>query len=345
MRAWRIHEHGAFDALRLETDVPAPEPGPCQVRVRVRAVGLNHLDLWVRRGVPGHTFPLPIIPGCDTAGEVEALGPGVSRWKKGDRVLVAPGIGCGLCEECVSGRDNLCRSYGIFGETRDGGCAELMAVPDTHVLSTPENLSDEEAASLPLALLTAWHMLTRSAGVKPGQWVLVQAGASGVSAMAIQIARLFGGKVIATVATPAKADRVRALGAHHVLDAADPNLRKEIRRITGEGVHIAVDHVGEATFQASMAALRRGGCIVNCGATTGPKFEIDLRHVFFKNLSILGSTMGGRGEVDEAMRSARDGLIKPAVDRVFPMEELPEAHRHLEERRAVGKVVVKGFGA
>lgn len=345
MKAWRIHEHGGPEVLRLESDVSTPEPGPGEIRIKVRAAALNHLDLWVRRGVPGHTFPLPIIPGCDVAGDVDVLGPGVEKWNVGDEVLAAPGLGCGNCTACLSGQDNLCRSYGILGETRDGGCAEYVVVPATHLTKQPTNLSREDAVSFPLALLTAWHMLVDRARVRPEEWVLVQAGASGVGALCVQVAKLWGARVIATVATPSKADRVREIGADHVLSSIEQDVRKEVRKITGGGVDIAVDHVGDATFKTSMACLNLGGRLVNCGATTGPKVEIDLRHLFFKNLSILGSTMGGRGEVEVAMEQVRAGRIKPVVDRVFPMEELPAAHRHLEERKAVGKVVLKGFSS
>ncbi|MBD3335471.1 MAG: zinc-binding dehydrogenase [Candidatus Eisenbacteria bacterium] len=345
MKAWRIPEHGGPDALQLETGLPDPEPGPGQVRVRVRAAALNHLDLWVRRGVPGHPFPLPMIPGSDVAGEVDRTGPGVAGWNRGDPVLIAPGFGCGACPRCLAGDDNLCRSYGILGETRDGACAEFVVVPATHVTRMPANLQPTAAAALPLVSLTAWHMLVAKAGVRPGDWVLVHAGASGVGSMAIQIAKLHGAQVITTIATPGKADRVRPLGADHLLVSTEVDVAKEVRRLTSKrGVDIVVDHLGGEPFQKALACLARGGRLVNCGATVDAKVGCDLRIVFFKNLAILGSTMGRRGEVETTIELARQGRLQPVVDRVFPMNELPQAHAYLEERRAVGKVVVEGFG-
>jgi NADPH:quinone reductase-like Zn-dependent oxidoreductase len=345
MKAWRIHEHGGPDVLRLE-EIPTPEPGPKEVRVRVRAVALNHLDLWVRRGVPGHTFPLPIVPGSDVSGVVDAVGPGVQRWSPGQEVLVAPGIGCGHCPACLAGDDHLCPEYGIFGETRDGGCAEFLVVPESHLMEHPPNLGPEEAASLPLVLLTAWHMLVDRARVRPGEWVLVRGGSSGVGSMSLQIARLWGARAIATVTNPDKVERVHEAGAEVVLTLEGSELRREVLRLTGgRGVDVVIDHVGQATFRSSLSCLAKGGRLVNCGATTGPKVEVDLRHIFFKDLSILGSTMGRRGELEEAMEHVRAGRLRPVVDRVFPLEELPEAHRHLEARRAVGKVVLRGFRA
>ncbi|MBU1700793.1 MAG: zinc-binding dehydrogenase [Candidatus Eisenbacteria bacterium] len=343
MKAWRVFEHGGPEVLRFEESARIPEPGPGEARVKVLATALNHLDLWVRRGVPGHTFPLPLTPGCDVSGLVDQLGAGVQGWGAGDPVLIAPGIGCGRCPRCLEGRDNLCRRFGILGESRDGGCADMVVVPASHLIPHPDNLSPEEGAAVPLVLQTAWHMLVNRAALQAGEWVLVQAGASGVGSMAIQIAKLWGAQVIATVATPSKADRVRELGAVEVIVSTEQNVRKEIRRITGGGVDIVLDHLGGVGFIESLSCLNLGGRLVNCGATIDPKIELDLRHLFFKNLQILGSTMGTRGEIERGIDLVRKGFLHPVVDRVFPMEELPEAHRYLEERRAVGKVVLKGF--
>jgi len=342
MRAWRIREHGGPEVLRLE-DLPVPDPGAGEVRVRVDAVGLNHLDLWVRRGVPTHAFPLPVTPGCEIAGRIDAAGRGVSR-KADERVLLAPGIGCGGCIPCRRDREHLCASYGILGESRDGGCAEYVVVPERQLMAFPDNLGAEEAAALPLVLLTAWHMLVDRARVRPGDWVLIRAGASGVSTLAIQIAKLWGARVIATVTAESKAPAVAVLGADHVVSLAGRELRDEVRRLTRRrGVDIVMDHVGAPTLRDSMSCLDAGGRLVTCGATAGAEVAIDLRHVFFKNLSLLGSTMGGRGELEEALEHVREGRLRPVVDRVFPMEDLASAHRHLEDRRAVGKVVLRGF--
>lgn len=344
MRAWRISEHGDPTVLKLE-ELPDPIPGPGEAVIRVAAVGMNHLDLWVRRGVPGHRYPLPITPGCDGAGTVTALGPGTHELAVGDAVVVAPGIGCGRCIECQSGRDSLCRHYGILGETRDGTCAELLSLPATHLLPRPENLTVEEAACVPLTLLTAWHMLVARAQVRAGETVLVHSAGSGVGVMAIQIGRLLGARVIATAGSPEKATRARELGAAETILYRETDFLEEVRRLTGKrGVDVVIEHVGADTWEGSVRALAKGGRLVTCGSTSGPLVSLDLRLLFFKSLSLLGSTMGGRGELTEAMRFIATGAIRPVLDRVFPMEELPAAHAYLESRTAFGKVVLRGFG-
>ncbi len=344
MRAWRVPSHGPASVLRCE-EIPLPEPGAGEVRVRVEAVALNHLDLWLRNGVPGHSNPLPITPGSDVAGVVEALGPGVDGLRAGDAVVLAPGIGCGRCTECLSGRDSLCRWYGILGETRDGGCAEAVVVPSTHVLSRPANLTAEEAAAVPLTLLTAWHMVVSRACLRPGETVLIHAAGSGVGVMAIQVAKLLRARVIATTGSPEKAARARDLGADEVILHSEADFLEEVRRLTAKrGVDVVIEHVGHDSWDRSVRALAKGGRLVTCGATSGPMVGLDLRLLFFKSLSLLGSTMGGRGELDEAMRFVASGMIRPLVDSVFPLEELPKAHARLEERRAFGKIVLRGFG-
>jgi NADPH:quinone reductase-like Zn-dependent oxidoreductase len=343
MKAWKIPEHGPVSVLQL-IEVPAPEPGPCEVRVRVEAVGLNHLDIWVRQGVAGHAYPLPLIPGCDVTGVCDRVGPGASGIKPGDPVIIAPGIGCGRCVECLSGRDPLCRWYGILGETRDGGCAEFVVVPVTHLVPRPPNLTIEEAAAVPLTLLTAWQMVVVRADVRPGETVLVHAAGSGVGVMAIQIAKLLGARVIATAGTPQKVDAALKLGADSVINYREVDFLDEVKRLTGKrGVDVVVEHVGLDTWERSVRALAKGGRLVTCGATTGANVSCDLRHVFFKSLSILGSTMGGRGELDRAIQFIESGRIRPIVDRAFAMEDLPAAHTYLEERHAFGKVVVRAF--
>jgi len=344
MRAFVVEQHGGPEALVLRhREVPQPAPGA--VRLRVEAVSLNHLDLWVRRGVPGHRFPLPLIPGCDIAGTVEAIGEGVTRWRAGDRVLVAPGIGCGLCAACLAGNDHLCRSYGIFGETRDGGCAEYFVVPQTHLLPHPPQLTTEEASAIPLTLLTAWHMLVGRARVRPGETVLVHGAAGGVGIMAVQVARLFGAEVLATAGSAGKAAIAASLGAGQVVLYREVDFVDEIRRLTGKrGVDIVIDHAGGGVFEGSVRVLAKGGRLVNCGATAGAAVTFDVRMLFFKALSFLGSTMGSRGELEEAWAHVMSGRIRPVLDRVFDMEELPQAHERLESREALGKVVVHGFG-
>lgn len=344
MKAICIEAHGGPEVLR-EIERPAQQLGPNDARLQVRAVALNHLDLWVRRGVPGHRFPLPLVPGCDIAARVVELGEHVDGWHVGDQVLVSPGSGCGHCPHCHAGRDHLCRRYGIFGETRDGGCCEEMVIDARHLLAIPSNLSIAEAAAVPLTLLTAWHMVVERAELRPGETVLVQAAASGVSIMAIQIAKIFGGRVIATAGSPQKAALARELGADDTILYREVDFAEELRRITGKrGVDVILDHIGAETFDRDVRSLAKGGRLVLCGATSSPEAQFDLRHLFFKGLSILGSTMGGRGELDEAMTFVASGKIRPVLDRVFRMGEVRAAHAHLEARQALGKVVVAGFG-
>jgi NADPH:quinone reductase-like Zn-dependent oxidoreductase len=340
VRAVVIREHGGTDALRFE-ERPATEPGPREARIRVRAVGLNHLDVWVRKGVPGHTFPLPIVPGCDVSGVVDAVGPGVGRCKPGDEIVVVPGVSCGMCLRCREGRDALCRDYGILGETRDGGCQDLLVVPDVNVLPKPAGLDFTAAAAVPLTFLTAWHMLVARARVLPGETVVVHAAGSGVSVAAIQIALFLGARVMATSTSDAKCARARALGAQEAISTRDADLVQEIRRFTGKrGADVIVDHVGAETFDRSIRSLAKGGRYVTCGATSGFEMKTDFRYVYFKSLSILGSTMGGSHELVTVLEHVASGRLKPVVDDVLPFEQIAEAHRRLEAREVFGKLVL-----
>jgi len=340
MRAVVIHEHGGPEVLQL-VERGLPEPRPDEVRVAVQAVGLNHLDTWVRRGVPGHRFPLPMIPGCDLAGVVDAVGEGVEHLRPGDRVLAAPGLSCGHCAACARGDDQLCADYGILGETRDGGCADFACLPARNALPLPDGLEMVAAAAFPLTFLTAWHMLVARCRLVPGEVVLVHAAGSGVGSAAVQIARLHGARVIATAGTPDKRRLALELGADEVLPSREGDLVAAVRGLTGKrGVDIVVEHVGEATFGDSLRCLARGGRVVTCGATTGPRLAADLRHLFFKNLSILGSTMGSRGELLQIVGLVARGLLRPVVDRVLPLARVAEGHRALEQREVFGKIVL-----
>ena len=342
MKAVVVREHGGAEVLRIE-ERPVPEPGHGEVRVRVRAVALNHLDVWVRRGVPGHPFPLPIVPGCDVAGEVDALGPGADEAPRpGAPVLVAPGLSCGACEACASGQDQFCRQYGILGETRDGGCAEAVVVPARNLLPAPRDLPAEQAAAIPLVFLTAWHMVVERARVRAGETVLVHAAGSGVSSAAIQIARLHGARVITTVGSDAKAAKARALGADEVVNYRTQDFAAEVRRLTAKrGVDAIVDHVGPATWDGNVRSLAKGGRLVLCGSTGGFEVKTDLRFVFFKSLAVLGSTMGSRSELHAILRLVEAGRLRPVVDSVLPLAEVAEGHRRLEAREVFGKVVLR----
>lgn len=342
MKAVVVREHGGLDALRLE-ERDRPEPRADEVLVELRAIGLNHLDVWVRRGVPGHPFPLPLVPGCDGAGVVAAAGALVRHVKEGDAVFLAPGLSCGICPACAAGKDNLCRHYGIFGETRDGTCAEFTLAPARNVIRKPEAISFEEAAAFPLTFLTAWHMVVARAALLPGETVLVHAAGSGVSSAAIQIARLLGaGRIVATAGTDEKCAQARALGASDVVNYREGDFVAEVRRLTGKrGADVVIDHVGTETFDPNVRALAPGGRLVLCGATSGFEGKTDLRFVFFKNLSILGSTMGSLGEVHEVADHVAAGRLKPCVDAVLPLAEVREGHRRLESREVFGKIVLR----
>lgn len=341
MRGYIVRRHGGPEVLEWG-EIPEPSVAADEVLVRVRACALNHLDLWVRNGVPGHAFPLPLVPGSEIAGDVESVGERVEGWSAGDPVLVAPGVSCGHCDRCLAGDDHLCRHYGILGEHRDGGYAELVTVPSRNVLRLPRGLAYVEAAALPLVYLTAWHMLVARAGLERGEDVLVHAAGSGVSSAAIQIARLLGARhIVATASSAAKLDKARALGATHGVNYADEDFTRRVKEITrGKGVEVVVDHVGGEVFERSLRVLAWSGRIVLCGATSGAEAKINLRALFFKGLSILGSTMGSQAELRRMLPLFESGELAPVVDRTFPLEAAPEAQATLERREQFGKVVL-----
>jgi NADPH:quinone reductase-like Zn-dependent oxidoreductase len=336
-----LRKHGGTEVLERET-LDLPEPGPREVRVRVRAVALNHLDIWVRKGLPGLTLEYPHRLGSDIVGEVDALGPGARGTKAGEKVVVNPGISCGVCERCLAGQDNLCRRYAILGEHTSGGYSQYVVVPDTNLLSYPGDLPWVQAAAVPLAFLTAWQMVVDKGRVAPGDTVLVQAAGSGVSSAAIQIAKLFGARVIATTGTDAKGERARALGADEVINYATQDFVAEVKKLTARrGADLVIEHVGGDVLAKSVIAAAAGGRIVTCGATAGFEPKIDLRHVFFRQIEILGSTMGSKGSLFAILEHVAAGKLKPVVDRVLPLWEAREAHRVLEAREAFGKVVLE----
>lgn len=339
MRAAIIRQHGGLDAIAVE-DVPAPVRRPGETLVRVKAVALNHMDLWARKGLPGFRFPLPLIPGCDIAGVVEESGEG--GLEPGTEVFLSPGVTCGVCIDCASGRDNLCSRYGILGETQDGGCAELIAVPDRNVHPKPPRLGFPAAAAFPLTFLTAWHMLVTRARIAPGQTVLIHAAGSGVSSAAIQIAKLYGARVLATAGSPEKCARAEAMGATMAIDyAREPEWSRRFFEFTEKrGVDIVFDHVGKAVFEGSLRLLRTGGTFVTCGATSGSDVTLPLRRLFFKNLTVVGSTMGTRGELLQIAEHIEAGRLEPMVDRIFSLNDITAAHAALESRDAFGKIVV-----
>src|SRR5690348_230951 len=338
MKAVRIHQFGGPEVLTFE-DVVDPKPRKDHVLVRVKACALNHLDLWVRKGLPG--VKLPHILGSDIAGEIVEVGEYVSGFKPGQRVLVAPMHFCGHCVKCVAGLQNQCREFTVLGNAVDGGDCELIAVPGANIIPFPDSLDFNLAASVPLVFVTAWHMLVGLAGVRPGQSVLVLGASSGVGIAAIQIAKLFQCRVITTAGNEEKLEKARALGADFGIDHYKQKITDEVRKITNkEGVDIVVEHVGAATWDESMRCLKTAGTLVTCGATTGPNVAVDLRHLFARQLRLLGSYMGTMGELHEVLKHVFAGRLKPVVDRVFPLSEIRAAHEYLESSQMFGKIVV-----
>jgi NADPH:quinone reductase-like Zn-dependent oxidoreductase len=341
MKAVVLDRFGGPEVLEYR-EVPAPAPAAGEVLIAVMACGVNHLDLWVRQGLPGLEPEMPHILGNDVVGVVEALGAGVRHVAVGDKVLVHPTLSCGACKACARGEDNLCRHYDVLGRRRNGGYAGKVTVPAANALPYPGNLAWEEAAAIPLVSLTAWHMLVGRARVRPGEDVLVVGAGSGVGSAAIQIARLHGAHVIATAGDRQKLAKARELGAHEVIDHSSQDIAAEVRRLTGKkGVEVAIEHVGGRVFEQAVASLARDGRLVTCGATIGSRVSLEVNALFGRHLTLMGSWMGSRGEMLEVLRFVRDGRIRPVVDSVMPLAEAARAHQRIEAREQFGKVVLK----
>jgi NADPH:quinone reductase-like Zn-dependent oxidoreductase len=338
MKAVRIHEFGGLEVLRYE-DVSDPKARPDQVLVRVRACALNHIDLWIRAGLPG--VKLPHILGSDIAGEIVEVGEYITNFKAGQRVLLAPMHFCNHCAKCVAGLQNQCPEFTALGNRVDGGNCELIAVPAVNVIPIPDSLDFNQAASVPLVFLTAWHMLVGRAAIRPGRTVLVLGAGSGVGIAAIQVAKLFHARVITTAGDEAKLEKARELGADHGINHYQQKISQEVRKLTGkEGVDIVIEHVGAATWDESVKCLKPGGILVTCGATTGPNVSFDLRFLFSRQLSLLGSYMGTMGELYEVLGHIFAGRLKPVVDRTFPLKDVRAAHEYLEKSQMFGKLVL-----
>jgi len=341
MKGWRIHEHGGPEVLRLE-DLPDPDFSSLkdhEAWVRVEAVGLNHLDLWARKGVPGHSFPLPLILGSDVVGQERV---------SGRRVLVYPVSSCGVCPRCLNDEPYLCSRFSLMGESHDGGLTEWVRVPRGNLIPLPDSESwtwdPIDAAALPIAFTTALSMLRR-VKLESGQWILIQAAGSGVSSAAIQMAKLLGAKVLATAGTEVKRQLARGLGAVEVFDSRSQNLFEELKAFMKaegrRGVDVALDHVGKATFETSLRLLDGGGCLVTCGATTGAQVSLDLKRLFFKSLSIVGSTMGSQDDLRQVVQWVEERKIRPLIHQVFDFQDLPKAHAELSQGQVFGKVVIR----
>ena len=340
MKAVLFYEHGDTDKL-VYTDCAEPEIASSEVLVKVKACGLNHLDIWVREGIPGVTIPLPHILGCEISGEVTQVGSDVKQVREGQRVLVAPGINCGRCEYCLSANESLCSEFKIMGFQIDGGYAEYVKVPAENIVEISDTLSFEEWAAVPLVFLTAWHMLKTRAGLRAGETVLVHAAGSGIGSAAVQIAKLSGADVIATAGTVEKLRKAGQLGADYGINYLQDDFVEKVKEFTnGNGVDVVFEHIGPETFEKSLLCLKRGGRVVTCGATSGPVVNIDLRFFFVKQLSISGCYMGSRKELIEVLRLVKSGRLKPVVDSVFQLKDAIEAQKMMIERKQFGKIVL-----
>ena len=345
---FRVQEHGPAGSVVRESFDPA-EPGPGWVRVRLKAMALNHLDLWTTRGMAGVNLPIPLTPGCDGAGVLEAVGAGTALQQGlelGSSVFLAPGLSCGLCAECLRGDDTRCRQYKVLGHLCDGTAATHVLVPAANVLPMPPNWDFEQAAAFPLVFLTAWEMLVHKARMQPGETGLVWGGGSGVGSAAIQLMKFLGGRAIAVVGDDAKAMRCWELGAEHVIMRNREDVGKKVRELTQKrGVDLVFEHTGAATWPVSMAACARGGRIVTCGATTGPETTLNLAALFARQLTLLGSYMGCREHLwtmlGHLQGNPANPPFKPVIDRVFDLAEYPEAQKHLEAGKGFGKVVCR----
>jgi NADPH:quinone reductase-like Zn-dependent oxidoreductase len=342
MKAIFMEQHGTNDVLKCG-ERPDPSPRAGEVLVRLKTAAMNRLDLFVRNGIPGVPIAFPHVPGADGYGTVESAGDGVTDLKRGDAVVIQPGLSDGTCEFCRAGEKSLCVEFRILGEHVSGTFAEKIAVPRENVFPAPKNLTPEKAAAFPLVALTAWRMLVTRAELRPGESVLIHGVGGGVSTVAVQIAKLCGASlVIATTSSEAKRKRAEALGADVTIDYTAADVGKKVREITGKrGVDVVVDSVGAATWRASLTAAAKKGRIVTCGATSGPNPEEEIRIIFWKQLSILGSTMGTDVEFRALLNAVSAGRIDPVIDEVFPLSDARRAYEHLESGKGFGKVVLR----
>ena len=340
MKAARFHQHGGPDVLQYE-DAPEPAIAPGQVLVKVKACALNHLDIWVRQGIPAFPVPLPHTGGCDVAGLVERIAGEGYGLNVGDRVFVSPGLSCWRCEFCLRGQDNRCISYRILGAQVDGGMADYVTVPAINVLPIPSSLSFEQAAAFPLTAVAAWHMLFGLARLQPAEDILVLGAGSGVGSMAVQMAHAAGARVITTVGSDDKAEKAKALGAEVVLNHRRDKIAERIMQVTGgRGVNVVIEHIGPATWEQSLRSLATGGRLITCGATSGPEVRLDLRALYMRQTKVIGSFMGTRDELLAAAKWMGEGRIRAMVDSVLPLKEIRAAHERMLDRKLFGKIVL-----
>ncbi len=340
MRAVQFTAHGGREVITYDS-YPDPEPGPNEVLVELKAGALNHLDIHTRNGLPGVDLDLPHVPGSDGAGVVIGVGETVTRFEPGDRVALLAGVSCGHCEHCRHGETPLCDRYHVIGEHVQGVHAERAAIPEDNLTPVPEGVDWSTAAAAPLVFQTAWRMLMTRADIDPGDLVLVHGSTGGVGHAAVQIADHAGATVIATGGDDDRLETVIELGAAEVINYNNTSFKEAIKALTdGRGVDVVVDHIGEATWEDSLKCLVKGGTLVTCGATTGPMVTTNVNRIFWKGLSIHGSTMGTPGESEDVLDLVWSGVMQPVIRETLPMSESAEAHRIIEEREGVGKVVV-----
>ncbi len=344
MKAVVLYENGPAENLKYVEDYPLPEPGPGQVRVRLRAAALNRLDWWMRVGVPGYKTPLPTILGADAAGVVDKVGEGVTGWQVGDRVALDPGeVDCDGCEFCLRGMENLCRSYHIVGEQTTGTYCEYRVYPVRNMLALPQEVSFAEAAAASLVFLTAWHSMITRGGMKPGESVLIIGAGGGVNTACLQIAKMMGCVTYVVGSDATKCTRAEELGADHVFDRSQhEDWGKAVFKATGKkGVDVVIDNVGAPTMMQSIRAARAGGRVLTVGNTAGPTFELDNRYLFFRHVSIIGSTMGSHADYIDVMRLIFAGKLKAVISETYPLEAIVEAHQVLETGSVFGKIVIE----
>ncbi len=340
MRVAYYEKHGNYENIKIG-DLPKPDITENEVLVKIKAFSLNHLDIWIMEGKYPVEIPMPHIFGSDASGIVEKVGKGVRNVKEGDKVIVYPGLSCGSCEKCLSGKDNECREFSILGVLKNGVSAEYVSVPAVNLFRIPEGLSYEEASGIGITYTTVWHSLVTRSRIKPGDTVLIHGGGSGVGTAGIQIAKMFGATVITTVGDDWKIEKAQKIGADHVINYKKDSFVERIKEITeGRMCDIVVDHIGESTFSGSIACCKKGGSVVTFGATTGGEPKINLRAVFGKNIDIHGVYMGTKGEVSSYLRFFPDKL-RPIVDSVYSFEDIKKAYEKLLSRQFFGKIVVR----
>jgi NADPH:quinone reductase-like Zn-dependent oxidoreductase len=339
MKASYLTGHGGPE-VQAYGDLPDPVAGPGEVVVRLKAAALNHLDLWVRAGMPGLRLSFPHVLGGDGAGIVESVGEGVTGWKAGAQVIVHPGLGCGHCGRCLGGWESLCDQYRILGEHVSGTLAQKVKVPAANLFAKPTGLSFEQAAAAPLVFTTAWQMLVRRAGVQRGETVLVHAAGSGVGSAGLQIAKLFGARVIATAGSDSKLELARQLGADEVINYADGDWVAAARKLAPGGFDVVFDHLGKDFWPGNLRVLKRGGRLTLCGATTGWEAMTDLRHVFYRQLQILGSTMGSKTDFPQIVEYLAQSKLKAVIGKSFPLSQSRAAMDYLSDRKQFGKVIL-----